>query len=542
VKFDVTDNNPGTTISTNCVVANSSNGGADPGPFTVASGRCANLTTTQFVPLLPLVNKTFGTPPSQFGTTIALNGTTVMTVTISNTNTASMTAINFIDTLPAGLQVANPPNVVNTTCGGTFAPVPAPGDTSLSYSGGSLGAGPSSCSISLNVTGVTSASAASGPSPSVCPALVLTAGQKENCVTVNGTVSGVPTVSLIANAIVTVTLPPPLPPSIAKSFAAATIQVGGSTTLSFLITNPNVSLTLTGITFMDTLPAGLVVSTPNGLIGTCDGGTITAVAGTNVISLGSPAATLPGGGSCVFSVNVTAISPGAWVNTTSQVTSIEGGPGNTATATLNVPSPPDAYQIHYISNPTVGGAVNLTNAGTLGACMFGPSGCATDVGDICVNVYVFQSDEQLEECCSCLVTPNALVHLSALDLIGNPGNGVTATNGIVVKLIATIPGTGKIPGTQAGPFTGTFCSPAYPFDVTNLAPGMRAWATTLHALTATAPVTYALTEGKFQTETLSPGELTMVTNLCRFIVGNGSGAGICKSCVPSSGALGGSKQ
>ena len=42
---------------------------------------------------------------------------------------------------------------------------------------------------------------------------------------------------------------------------------------------------LSSVAFSDTLPAGLSVSTPNGLAGSCGGGTITATAGSGAISL-----------------------------------------------------------------------------------------------------------------------------------------------------------------------------------------------------------------------------------------------------------------
>jgi uncharacterized repeat protein (TIGR01451 family) len=57
----------------------------------------------------------------------------------------------------------------------------------------------------------------------------------------------------------------PTPPEISKVFGAASILVGAVISLSFTITNLNLSATLTGVAFTDTLPAGLVAATPNGL-------------------------------------------------------------------------------------------------------------------------------------------------------------------------------------------------------------------------------------------------------------------------------------
>ncbi len=240
--------------------------------------------------------------------------------------------------------------------------------------------------------------------------------------------------------------------------------------------------------------------------------------------------------------------------------------GGTFGATLNFLAP-DAYQVDYLpaaGGAIAGGVVNLSNAGELGADAFGPLSGTT--GDICVNVYTFTADEQESECCQCLVTPNALRSLTAAQLVGNPGNGVTPTLGLVVKLLATIPGTatGGIPAgvNTQGAFSGTTCNAAQPFSALgtaltgsglippapdafgvpgagNLAPGMVAWAVKFHSNTPVVPAGIRLTETQFSSEALSQGELTKLTNLCQFLKGNQSGAGTCPGCAL--GGLGASR-
>ena len=79
-----------------------------------------------------------------------------------------------------------------------------------------------------------------------------------------------------------------------KPFGAFSIPLNGSTSLSFTVHNNNGTNGLSGVGFSDTLPAGLVISTPNGESGACGGGTITAIPGGGTISLSG--ATL--GGQC----------------------------------------------------------------------------------------------------------------------------------------------------------------------------------------------------------------------------------------------------
>jgi hypothetical protein len=188
-------------------------------------------------------------------------------------------------------------------------------------------------------------------------------------------------------------------------------------------------------------------------------------------------------------------------------------------ATLDSP-----FQVRYASNLAVGDSViNITNSGARGATL--PSGTtATITGALCVNVYAFSPDEQLISCCSCPVTPNGLVSLSARqDLISNTLTPAVPTS-IVIKLLATAPVGGTCVNSAASPGA--------------LATGMVAYGTTLHAA-PTTPVTYSVTETPFTPATLSAGELTRLTSLCNFILANGSGFGVCRSC--RLGGLGASK-
>src|SRR2546421_9659033 len=162
-----------------------------------------------------------------------------------------------------------------------------------------------SCTVSVNVQGTT-------------------AGVKNNSVQVTSTEGGTGNTS---NASITVVAPP----IIIKAFGAGSIPLNGATSLTFTLQNNNSTTTLTGIGFSDTLPAGLVIATPNGLTTGCQtvagsvstAGTVTATQGTNVISLSGLG--LNASGSCTFSVNVKGTSGGVENNTTGNVTAANRG-------------------------------------------------------------------------------------------------------------------------------------------------------------------------------------------------------------------------
>lgn len=156
------------------------------------------------------------------------------------------------------------------------------------------------------------------------------------------------------------------PPVIVKSFSSATVGLNNSVTLTFTITNPNGATDLTGVSFNDNLPSGLIIANPDSLNGSCDPGVITP--GVNNINM--VGATILASSSCTFSIDVLAIDTGDQVNTTDAVTSNEGGTGNTATATVTVVTPDLTITKTHTGNfvrPQTGATYTITvsNAGTV---------------------------------------------------------------------------------------------------------------------------------------------------------------------------------
>ena len=338
--------------------------------------------------------------------------------------------------------------------------------------------------------------------------------------------------ALVMLVLLTSALSAAQPPVLAVSFGADAVPVRQPVALTFTITNPNAALQLTQVQFTDALPAGILVSTPNGLYSSCSDATIVAVSGSNSIAFSLAA--LAAGATCTFGIYATPSAAGVYTTTTSAPTANESAAGVQASAVVFVG---DAFQVHTFPNlvssglsryPGGSGYIDLTNIGALGADPFGP-GLGTHIGGICVNVFAFAPGEQEIACCQCLVTPNGGMHLNASDIVQNSLTGALQSN-ITVKLLATIPGPGV--NTQSD-FTSQNCNAAYlGYGVTpaSFAPGMRAWAVTAHTL-PTSTSNLAVTESPFLQSSLSHGELTSITQRCAFIVGNGSGAGQCPGCT-----------
>ncbi|MCB2178278.1 DUF11 domain-containing protein, partial [bacterium] len=248
---------------------------------------------------------------------IQVGATSTLTFAVNNPNNVEVTNVSFNDELPSGVVVAGTPAVDMTGCGTpTFSPTA--GSSTLSFSGGTIAA-TGTCTVSVDVTATT-------------------AGPHTN---VSGFVSSTQTgTNTDTDGYATDDLTALLPPVISKAFGSTPILVNETSLLTFTINNPNQDEPLTGINFTDNYPAGVVNANPltPAVTNTC-GGIVTAVAGADTINLSG--GNLAGGDSCTVTVTVTSATAGTYLNTSGNVSSTNGGIGNTASAELkvNLPSP-----------------------------------------------------------------------------------------------------------------------------------------------------------------------------------------------------------
>ena len=121
-------------------------------------------------------------------------------------------------------------------------------------------------------------------------------------------------------------------PTFSKIFSPSTIGPGGTSVLTFTISNgeaPPVS----DLDFTDVLPAGVTIADPVGASVSCSDGTLTAPANGGTISY--TGGRLGSADSCTISVNVTSSTVGMHTNTSGDLTSSAGNSGS-ATDDLEV--------------------------------------------------------------------------------------------------------------------------------------------------------------------------------------------------------------
>ena len=259
----------------------------------------------------PVLSKSFAP------TSVRTNVPSELSLTVSNPNPGTtITGVAFTDTYPANLvNSATASPTLNCTAGSTATRTGgANGGNSIGLSGGSLAPG-GSCTVTVNVVGTTT-------------------GSKVNT---TGTVAS-SNAGTGAAASATLNITGLTAPTVTKTFGAATMQSGATTTVAIRLANSNAAPNaVTGAAFADTFPSGMVVAATPALSNTC-GGTATAVAGGDSLTL--TGGTIPAAGNCTVTVTITATDSGLYNNTTGIVTTDNAGTFGPASDTIDVLAPP----------------------------------------------------------------------------------------------------------------------------------------------------------------------------------------------------------
>jgi len=165
----------------------------------------------------------------------------------------------------------------------------------------------------------------------------------------------------------------------------------------------------------------------------------------------------------------------------------------------------DVYWVNYYSNRahTPGAldqTVRIINPGEQGSPL------SAKHGNVCADIYVFDSNQEMIECCACKLSANGLLTLSVNnDLTSNPLQGFPPPTDGVIKIVSD---------NQAN------CDATSPVPV----PDIRAWATHLQFPGGIALVT---TEDEFLNAPLQQDELSFLGQACSFVLFLGSGKGSC---------------
>ena len=248
--------------------------------------------------------------------TIGMGGTSTLTFTITNgTGAPAQSGLGFTDSYPVG--VVNTGGATTSSGCGTPTITAAGASGLITVSAVALAIAPSTCTITVPVT-----AAAAGVYPN------------SNAGNITGLSGGLTANALSSTLSVVGT-------TLSKAFAPLTAQVGSPSQLTLTITNGAGNPAQSALTFTDTLPAGLLIASPNGLVNGC-GGTVTATAGTNVITLpaGTPGALAAAAASCTVTVNTVAASAGSYTNGSANISNASANlDASSANATVSYLAP-----------------------------------------------------------------------------------------------------------------------------------------------------------------------------------------------------------
>ena len=132
-------------------------------------------------------------------------------------------------------------------------------------------------------------------------------------------------------------------------------------------------------------------------------------------------------------------------------------------------------------------------------------------GALCADVYVWRSDQELSECCSCPITPNGVLTFTVDYATNNPGDHTPGATAGSIDVIAD----------STASCTDSSASNPTP------AGSLLVWATHVNLDSVTSG--YDVTETEALTTSLSSGEQSEAASRCGFLQSNGSNAGLCNA-------------
>jgi hypothetical protein len=154
------------------------------------------------------------------------------------------------------------------------------------------------------------------------------------------------------------------PPTVALGFAPASVLVNTGSLMTVTLTNPN-GTSISAASFTSSYPAGLVNTASASPATSCTGGVVSAANGGTSLAL--TGASIPAGGSCTVTVNVTSAGAGSYLTSTGPVSTGNAGSGSAASATLTttlLPAPTVVKSFtpnQVVVNGTAALSVTLTN-------------------------------------------------------------------------------------------------------------------------------------------------------------------------------------
>ena len=167
----------------------------------------------------------------------------------------------------------------------------------------------------------------------------------------------------------------------------------------------------------------------------------------------------------------------------------------TSPGTASAQNQTDVFWVAYYS----GGVTSADGSGTGIVQVINPGATGAN---LCADIYVYDPNQELKECCHCTVTPDGLLTLSITQLTNNPANGVFSITG-AIKVVSD-----------------PTCNESSPTPT----PELRSWIVN--------PNNRNATESEFEAAPLSAQELSNLKVLCGGIK-NDTGTGQCGGGNPA---------